>query len=93
MNEEPFAQVAVIQRFEVRQHHRARQPPAVQHASYAFAKSATTATADSSARQRHAHDNHFGLALPETPFGGIKDNRYGHEGGIEGLQAFWRPSS
>ena len=32
--------------------------------------------------------NHFGIALPETPFGGIKDSGFGHEGGVEGLQVY-----
>jgi succinate-semialdehyde dehydrogenase / glutarate-semialdehyde dehydrogenase len=32
--------------------------------------------------------NHQGLALPETPFGGVKDSGYGHEGGMEGLQVY-----
>jgi succinate-semialdehyde dehydrogenase/glutarate-semialdehyde dehydrogenase len=32
--------------------------------------------------------NHFGIALPETPFGGVKDSGFGYEGGIEGLQVY-----
>jgi succinate-semialdehyde dehydrogenase/glutarate-semialdehyde dehydrogenase len=31
---------------------------------------------------------HFGIAPPETRLGGIKDSGFGHEGGIEGLQAY-----
>ena len=32
--------------------------------------------------------NHLGISMPETPFGGIKESGYGHEGGIEGLDAY-----
>ena len=28
------------------------------------------------------------ISTPETPFGGVKESGYGHEGGIEGLEAY-----
>ena len=30
--------------------------------------------------------NHHGLALPEVPFGGVKDSGYGSEGGLEAVR-------
>lgn len=32
--------------------------------------------------------NHLGLALPETPFGGVKDSGYGSEGGSEAIESY-----
>ena len=32
--------------------------------------------------------NNVVISTPETPFGGIKESGYGHEGGIEGLEAY-----
>ena len=32
--------------------------------------------------------NHLGLALPEVPFGGVKDSGYGSEGGSEAIEAY-----
>ena len=84
MNEEPFGPVAVIQRFKEFDDviKRANRLPFAL-ASYAFTKSAKTATAVADQLdQGMVTINHFGLALPETPFGGIKDSGYGHEGGI-----------
>ena len=32
--------------------------------------------------------NHFGMALAELPFGGIKDSGYGSEGGSETFDGY-----
>jgi succinate-semialdehyde dehydrogenase/glutarate-semialdehyde dehydrogenase len=32
--------------------------------------------------------NHFGIALAETPFGGVKDSGLGHEGGQETFDGY-----
>jgi succinate-semialdehyde dehydrogenase/glutarate-semialdehyde dehydrogenase len=90
MREEPFGPVAVMMPFkdtsEVLQ--RANSLP-FGLASYAFTKDANTATrVIDTLDHGMVSINHFGIALPETPFGGVKDSGYGHEGGIEGLQAY-----
>jgi len=35
--------------------------------------------------------NHLGFALPEVPFGGVKDSGYGSEGGLEALEPYLNP--
>jgi len=37
--------------------------------------------------------NSIAISTPETPFGGVKESGYGHEGGIEGLEAYTVRSS
>lgn len=90
MREEPFGPVAVMLRFNDTDDVLARAnslPFGL--ASYAFTKDAKTATKVADALDHGMVSiNHFGIALPETPFGGVKDSGYGHEGGIEGLNAY-----
>ncbi len=90
MTEEPFGPVAVMLRFKDTDDvlARANQLP-FGLASYAFTKNANTATKIADALDSGMVTiNHFGIALPETPFGGIKDSGFGHEGGIEGLNVY-----
>lgn len=90
LNEEPFGPVAVMLRFKDTDEMlgRANRLP-FGLASYAFTRDAKTATKVADALDAGMVSiNHFGIALPETPFGGIKDSGFGHEGGIEGLSAY-----
>ena len=90
LSEEPFGPLALMLRFrdtdDVLQ--RANSLP-FGLASYAFTRSGETATRVAGALESGMVTiNHFGIALPETPFGGVKDSGFGHEGGIEGLQVY-----
>ncbi len=91
MNEEPFGPLALISRFssldEVVEEAN-RLPFGL--ASYAFTGSAKTAAAIGSQVEAGMMTiNHFGLALPEVPFGGVKDSGYGSEGGTEAMEAYF----
>jgi succinate-semialdehyde dehydrogenase/glutarate-semialdehyde dehydrogenase len=91
MSEEPFGPLALIspfQKFDDAAQEANRLPFGL--ASYAFTRSAKTATAIGAAIESGMVSiNSFGLALPETPFGGIKDSGYGSEGGTEAMDAYF----
>ena len=58
-------------------------------AAYAYTSSAKTAAAIGAAFESGMVSiNHHGLALPEVPFGGVKDSGYGSEGGAEAIEAY-----
>ncbi len=90
MTEEPFGPVAVMLPFKDTDEvlERANKLP-YGLASYAFTHDAALATKVADALDHGMVSiNHHGLAVPETPFGGVKDSGYGHEQSIEGLQAY-----
>jgi len=90
MNEEPFGPVSVMVPFDefddaVKEAN--RLPYGL--AAYAYTRSARTANLIGSAVESGMVSiNHYGLALPETPFGGVKDSGYGSEGGAEGIEGY-----
>jgi succinate-semialdehyde dehydrogenase/glutarate-semialdehyde dehydrogenase len=57
--------------------------------SYVFTNSLQTATKVSNGLEAGmVNINHFGSALPETPFGGIKESGIGSEGGSETFDGY-----
>ncbi|MCG5479971.1 MAG: NAD-dependent succinate-semialdehyde dehydrogenase [Ensifer alkalisoli] len=91
LNEEPFGPVAVMSPFSTYE-------AAITEAnrlSYGLAAYAyTTSGKTSAALSRDIQSgmisiNHHGLALPELPFGGIKESGYGSEGGSEAMDNFF----
>jgi succinate-semialdehyde dehydrogenase/glutarate-semialdehyde dehydrogenase len=93
MNDEPFGPMAVINPFKgfddaVKEAN--RLPFGL--AAYAWTRSAKTANAIASQVETGMMTiNHLGLALPEVPFGGVKDSGYGSEGGTEAIEAYLNP--
>ncbi|SCY73473.1 NAD-dependent succinate-semialdehyde dehydrogenase [Pseudomonas sp. NFACC37-1] len=91
MNEEPFGPIASIVRFDtVEEVIEKANGLSFGLAAFAFTRSIQRATllADE-LESGMVSINHFGLAAPETPFGGVKDSGYGSEGGSEGLDAYF----
>lgn len=90
MNEEPFGPVAVMTPFDEFEDAVAeanRLPYGL--AAYAYTKSVRTANLIANAVESGmVAINHHGLALPELPFGGVKDSGYGSEGGSEAIEAY-----
>lgn len=90
MNEEPFGPVALFSAF----HHLDEAIAEANRLPFGLASYAWTR------RQADVHAltqgveagmltiNHLGLALPETPYGGIKDSGHGSEGGSEALDGY-----
>jgi succinate-semialdehyde dehydrogenase/glutarate-semialdehyde dehydrogenase len=90
MVDEPFGPIAAVTRFkdfdEV-----VRRANGLQYglAAFAFTTSSKTAHAISNALSAGmVNINHIGMALPETPFGGINDSGHGSEGGMETFDGY-----
>ncbi|MEK7948466.1 NAD-dependent succinate-semialdehyde dehydrogenase [Pigmentiphaga sp. YJ18] len=90
MTEEPFGPIAPVTRFKTTEEvlKRANSLP-FGLASYVFTNSLKTATAVSNGLEAGmVNINHFGVALAETPFGGVKDSGIGSEGGVETFDGY-----
>lgn len=90
MTEEPFGPIAPVVRFNDTDDviRRANSLP-FGLSSYVFTNSLQTATQVSNQLEAGmVNINHFGSALPETPFGGMKDSGIGSEGGSETFDGY-----
>lgn len=90
MTEEPFGPVAIVNRMSSLDEMIAEANRLdFGLAAYAYARShKTVERLGAEVESGMLTINHVGLALPETPFGGIKDSGYGTEGGSEAVGAY-----
>lgn len=93
MNDEPFGPIAIINPFD-------HIDDAIDEANrlpfglsaYAYTRNATSVSRLFTAMESGSISiNHHNVALPEHPFGGVKDSGYGTEGGPGALEAFMVP--
>lgn len=90
MTQEPFGPVAPVVPFDDPEEviRKANSLP-FGLSSYVFTNSLQTATKVSNALEAGmVNINHFGSALPETPFGGVKESGIGSEGGLETFDGY-----
>lgn len=90
MNEEPFGPIAPVVKFKTTEEVLKRANSLTFGlSSYVFTESLKTATQVSNGLEAGmVNINHFGSALPETPFGGVKDSGIGSEGGTETFEGY-----
>ena len=90
MNEEPFGPLAPVSRFSTYEEvvkEANRLPYGL--AAYAYTRSGRIEAAlAQDIESGMVSINHHGLALPEVPFGGMKDSGYGSEGGLEAIEGY-----
>lgn len=90
LHEEPFAPIAPVIRFsDPAEAIRSANSLPYGLAAYVFSNSLRQANHAAAALEAGMVGvNHFGIALPETPFGGIKDSGIGSEGGSETFDGY-----
>jgi succinate-semialdehyde dehydrogenase/glutarate-semialdehyde dehydrogenase len=90
MTEEPFGPVAIVNPFDTMEdalREANRLPFGL--AAYVYSKRTDVVQAALAGIEAGMVSvNHHGLAMAETPFGGVKDSGYGTEGGAEMLDAY-----
>lgn len=90
MNEEPFGPVAPINSFK-EYGEAIAEANRLSYGLGAFAYTRSTSTASAVAADIESgmvSINHHGIALTETPLGGIKESGHGWEGGKEGIREY-----
>jgi succinate-semialdehyde dehydrogenase/glutarate-semialdehyde dehydrogenase len=90
MTQEPFGPIMGLKRFKTLDEaiERANSLP-FGLAAYAFTSSTKNATKIGDGLESGMVTiNHLGFALPEVPFGGVKDSGYGSEGGAETFDGY-----
>jgi succinate-semialdehyde dehydrogenase / glutarate-semialdehyde dehydrogenase len=90
MNEEPFGPLALIRRFTTLDE-AILEANRLSYGLAAYAATTSAGTLHTLAERVESgmlSVNHAGVALPETPNGGVKDSGYGAEGGSEAIEAY-----
>lgn len=90
MNEEPFGPLALLRPFDDLEE-AIQESNRLPYGLAAYAFTGSHAIASQVAARIHTgmvSINHFGLGVPETPFGGVRDSGHGSEGGAEAIEAY-----
>ncbi len=91
MQEEPFAPIALFQAFFDDDEEAIAEANRLTYglAAYAYSRSSSRVhTYVEGIESGMLSVNYFGLALPELPFGGIKDSGFGSEGGPAAIEQY-----